>query len=82
VHDKLEKTLEKYRELSSVPEGVGKRVKREWKRLKWEPEDIRELCSRISSNISLLNAFNGQLTIDNVVKLVQYQDDQERRTLS
>jgi hypothetical protein len=72
----LEKTLEKYRELSSVAEGVGKRVKREWNRLKWEPPDIRELRSRISSNISLLNALNGRLTSDNVVKLVQHQDDQ------
>jgi Cdc6-like AAA superfamily ATPase len=29
----------------------------------------------------LLNAFNGQLTRDNTVKLVQHKDDQERRTI-
>jgi hypothetical protein len=81
VLNKLEKTLDKYGELGTVPEGVGKRVKRVWKRLKWEPEDIRELRSRISSNITLLNAFNGQLTRDNTVKLVQHQNNQERRTI-
>jgi hypothetical protein len=81
VLDNLDKTLDKYGELASVPESVGKRAKRVWKRLKWEPEDIQELRSRISSNITLLNAFNGQLTRDNTVKLVQHQDNQERRTI-
>jgi hypothetical protein len=52
-----------------------------WKRLKWEPEDIRELRSRISSNITFLNAFNSQLTRDSVGKLVQHQDDQERQAI-
>jgi Cdc6-like AAA superfamily ATPase len=56
-------------------------VKRVWKRLKWEPEDITELRSRISSNIDLLNAFNGRLTRDSVVKLVQHQDDEERQAI-
>ena len=77
VLDKLGKTLDKYSELKSNPESVGKKVKRVWKRLKWEPEDIRELRSRISSNITLLNAFNGRLTRDSVVKLVRHQDDQD-----
>jgi hypothetical protein len=81
VLNKLEETLGKYRELSSVPQSVSKRVKRVWKRLKWEPEDIQELRSRLSTNISLLNAFNGQLTRDNTVKLVRYQDDQQRRDI-
>ena len=79
VLDELEKLLDKYRELDSCPESVGKRVKKVWKRLKWEPEDIQELRNRISSNITLLNAFNGRLTRDSVVKLVWHQDDQERR---
>jgi hypothetical protein len=81
VLEQLEKTLDKYRELGSSPEGVGRRVKKVWKRLKWEPEDIRELRSRISSNITLLNAFNNRLTRDIVVGLVRRQDDQERQTI-
>jgi hypothetical protein len=75
------KTLDKYRELSSSPEGVGRRMKKVWKRFKWEPEDIQELRSRISSNITLLNAFNSRLTRDSVVKLVLRQGDQERQTI-
>ena len=56
-------------------------MKRVWKRLKWEPEDIRELRSRISSNIGLLNAFTGRLTRKNVVMLVRGQEDQRRQTI-
>jgi Cdc6-like AAA superfamily ATPase len=52
-----------------------------WKRFKWEPEDIKELRSRINSNVTLLNAFNSQLTRDSVVKLVRHQDDQERQAI-
>jgi len=63
------------------PESVGKKVKRVWKRFRWEPEDIKELRSRINSNVALLNAFNGQLTRDSVVKLVRHQDDQERQAI-
>lgn len=56
-------------------------MRRAWKRLKWEPEDVRELRNRISSNVILLNAFNGQFARDNTLKLVQCQDDQESRTV-
>jgi len=56
-------------------------VRRTWKRLTWEPQDIQELRSRIGSNIALLNAFNGRLTRDNTAKLVRHKDDQERRTI-
>lgn len=34
---------------------------RVWKRLKWEPDDIQELRSRVIFNVALLNAFNGSL---------------------
>jgi hypothetical protein len=67
--------------LGSCPKDVSRRVKKVWKRLKWEPEDIQELRSRINSNITLLNAFNGRLTRDSVVTLVRHQDDQERQTI-
>ena len=52
-----------------------------WKRLKWEPEDIKQLRSRISTNIGLLNAFTSRLTRDNVVTLVRSQEDQGRQTI-
>ena len=50
-----------------------------WKRLKWEPEDIQQLRSRITSNIGLLNAFTSGLTRDSVITLVQNQEDQGRQ---
>jgi hypothetical protein len=78
----LQQTLDKNSELSSTESGsVGKRIERVWKRLKWKPEDIDELRSRITTNIGFLTAFNGRLTRDNVVKLVQHQEDQRRRAV-
>jgi hypothetical protein len=67
VLNTLDKALEKYQELGPDPKGCDPRgfrfkVRRGWKRLRLEPEDINELRVRIISNISLLDAFNGQLT--------------------
>ena len=57
----LERTVDKYSELRSGREGVGGRVKRAWKRLQWEPDDIRDLRSRIAANVTLLSAFQGRV---------------------
>ena len=81
VLDELQRILDNYTELNSESGSVGKRIKRVWKRLKWQPEDIDKLRSRISTNIGLLNAFNGLRTQDNVVKLVRHQEDQGRQTV-
>jgi hypothetical protein len=81
VLDELQRIVDKNTELRSENGGVGKRIKRVWKRLKWEPEDIDRLRSRISTNIGFLNVFNGLLTRDNVVKLVRHQEDQGRQTV-
>jgi hypothetical protein len=61
VLNRLGKILDKYGELGSDPSSVGKKAKRVWKRLRWEPEDIRELRSRIVANVTLLNTFQGRL---------------------
>ena len=63
----LDKTLEKYQELGSDNKNCDLKsfrfkARRGWKRLVWEPEDLKELRSRITSNITLLNAFNGRVT--------------------
>ncbi|TGO44037.1 hypothetical protein BCON_0632g00010 [Botryotinia convoluta] len=81
VLDQLEHTLDEYNELKSDHGGVSKRVKRIWKKLKWEPEDIKQLRSHISTNIGLLNAFTSGLNRDNVVRLVQSQEDQSCQTI-
>jgi hypothetical protein len=81
VLDELQQILDKNTEPSSESGSVSKRVKRVWKRLKWDPKDINKLRSRISTNIGFLNAFNGLLTRDNVVKLVRHQEDQGRQAV-
>jgi hypothetical protein len=59
--EKLEETLKKYHGLNSGPMTTSSKLKRVWKRLEWAPEDIKELRSRIISNVTLLNAFYGRL---------------------
>ena len=58
----LEKTLDSYDELQSLGGTLGKKVKRVWKKLKWEPEDIRELRDRITSNVTLLNTYIARIS--------------------
>ncbi|KAI9808039.1 MAG: hypothetical protein M1827_007545 [Pycnora praestabilis] len=43
------------------PVGFGNRSRKFWEKLEWEAEDVRDLRSRITSNTTLLNAFNGSL---------------------
>lgn len=62
-------TLHKYRELEKESKGIGKAAKRAWKRLTFEPDDIRELRSRIVSNITALNFFLERFTRGGVSKL-------------
>jgi hypothetical protein len=59
VLDELEKTVTKYSELEFRGGSLSKQAKRVWKRLRWEPEDVRELRDRITSNVALLNTFLG-----------------------
>jgi Cdc6-like AAA superfamily ATPase len=77
----LEHTLGKYTKLESQQTKIGGRLKRAWQRFSMEPEDIRNLRSRVNDNIALLNAFTLQKTSDNTTKLVRYQEDQEQRTI-
>jgi hypothetical protein len=83
VLEELKDTLGKYQELDSNSNArtFARKARRVWKKVKWEPDDIKEFRSRITTNITLLNAFNGRITKDNTVKLVRYQDNQERRAI-
>lgn len=58
----LEQMLDKYGELKPGSGSTGMRMKRVWKRLKWEPTDIQELRSRLVANVILLNAFQGRVS--------------------
>ena len=60
----LDITVDKYQILDeNSPTTLNARSRRIWKRLKWEPADIKELRARLASNISLLNAFLGTIAI-------------------
>ncbi|THC87589.1 hypothetical protein EYZ11_012965 [Aspergillus tanneri] len=48
-------------------------------RLKWEPNDVRDLRNRICSNISILNAFNGRITRDNVTALLKAKTNEQHQ---
>jgi hypothetical protein len=66
VLNTLDKSLEKYQELNldlngGDPGGLGSKVRRGFKRLALEPDDMKELQVHIISNISLLDVFNGKL---------------------
>lgn len=80
VLEELQKILDKITEVASVSKTPGRRVIGAWKRLRWNPEEVTELRSRITSNVSLLNAFNGRLTRESMAKLLQHQDDQNRQS--
>jgi hypothetical protein len=61
VLKELEQTLDKYGEFKPGPGSVGSRVKRIWKRLKWEPEDIKGIRNRIIAHVTFLNTFQGRI---------------------
>lgn len=62
VPNDVGRVLSKYYDLDSSPKKLSDKSRRVWKRLEWEPNDIQDLRSRVTSNIALLNTFNGSLT--------------------
>ena len=62
VLSQLDKTLSENIEVVSTSRGLGNRAKRVWKRLSWDNEDILELRGRITSSVTLLHAFIGQIS--------------------
>ncbi|KAI2839829.1 hypothetical protein CBS147321_10870 [Aspergillus niger] len=68
----IEKTIERYSAINAPHS-----FKRVWKRLRWEPDDARDLRNRLCSNISLLNAINGRITRDGVLELLQHKNSEE-----
>ncbi|KAF7880334.1 uncharacterized protein EAF02_007180 [Botrytis sinoallii] len=62
VLEKLQQALSTYGEFKSDSRGVGCKAKRIWKRFQWEPDDIKEFRSRVTTNVTFLNAFRGKCT--------------------
>ena len=61
----LDQVLDKYDDLAPTPArtGLAHKSRRLWKRLTFEPEDVSDLRSRLTSNIGLFNAFIGRLAL-------------------
>ena len=58
----LEEKLKDNVEVQQSHKTLQKQAKRVWKRFRWNPEDIRDLRTRITSNTTLLNAFLERIT--------------------
>ncbi|KKO97557.1 hypothetical protein THAR02_10340 [Trichoderma harzianum] len=75
----LKKTLDNYAGVAEAGKTDKKTtIKRIWKRLKWEPDDIRDIRTQISVKIATLKSLNDQVTNHNIAKLVRHQEDTER----
>jgi hypothetical protein len=59
----IQRTLHKYGELKSCNRQLSTKVKRAWKSLTWEPKHISELRDRLTSNVALLNACLGRISM-------------------
>ncbi|CAG1985923.1 unnamed protein product [Fusarium graminearum] len=74
---KLESMMSKWSVISDTSK--SKTTRRLWKRLRWEPDEISDLRTQITSKITLLNAFNDQATSQNVAKLIHRSNNDEKQ---
>lgn len=77
VLENSRKELRKYYSLESKGGSLHKRTERVWKRIKWEPDGVRDLRDQITANIVALNSFTGANIRDTVFKLEERQIRQE-----
>ncbi|KAI8714078.1 NACHT domain-containing protein [Fusarium sp. LHS14.1] len=84
LHD-LQTVCDNFSDLDTSQGHSRKSIRRVWKKLKWEPNEARELRERISSSISMLTALLNQLSSETTVavkkgvdRLNEGQDRQER----
>ncbi|KAI1849949.1 hypothetical protein JX266_004328 [Neoarthrinium moseri] len=77
----IHRVLNTFSALELKEDGIRKRARRVWQRVKWEPEEIRDLRSRVTSNVTALNAFTTSYTRDGVIKLVERQDEEKNKAI-
>ncbi|KAH9904348.1 ankyrin repeat-containing domain protein [Xylariomycetidae sp. FL2044] len=83
-HNVLQSTqdiIKQYCDLGSEKNGLRRRAQRTWKRLKWEPDDIRDLRSRIVTNITLLTSYLQGDAREKVGRLEKRQDKREHQDI-
>ncbi|KAH6970681.1 ankyrin repeat-containing domain protein [Ilyonectria sp. MPI-CAGE-AT-0026] len=81
ILDELAEIANANRVLGKSNVNASDNAKRVWKRLKWDPDDIRDIRGRISSNVGLLNAFHHRIARNNTARLIQHVEDRELRTV-
>lgn len=59
--------------------GQNSRIKHVWKRLKLDPEDVRELRDRACSVIESLTAVNVRITQNQIQELVNYRNEEQHQ---
>ncbi|KAI1876773.1 uncharacterized protein JN550_000845 [Neoarthrinium moseri] len=77
----IHRILNTFSALELKEDGIRKRARRVWQRVKWEPDEIRDLRSRVTSNVTALNAFITSYTRDGVIKLVERQDEEKNKAI-
>ncbi|KAF3393950.1 Ankyrin repeat domain-containing protein 50 [Penicillium rolfsii] len=70
----VERALERYTDIDT-----GHGVKKAWKRLRWDQDEVRDLQDRVCYNINLLKGINGRVTRDKVVELLEHQKDEQHQ---
>ncbi|KAF4983537.1 hypothetical protein FZEAL_1072 [Fusarium zealandicum] len=85
VLEDLQRLGDKFSDMDSTQSGTRKSSRRVWKRLKWEPEEARELRDRISSSVTMLTTLMNQVSAETTMAvkkgvddLNQHQDSQKR----
>ncbi|KAL9578548.1 MAG: hypothetical protein Q9203_007054 [Teloschistes exilis] len=67
VFQDLDACLDNYQELGDkaghARAGLGTKPRRFWKRLKFEPDDVRDLRSRLRSHVAMLHAFIERIDV-------------------
>ena len=81
VLESVKTTLNSYSSLESRGTDTRTIAKRVWKRLTWEPNDIRDLRIQITSHVTLLHSFVEGYTRVNVTKLVIRQDQLQHQEI-
>lgn len=61
--NELERLIDKYCILDVSTSTFRQKAKRQWKKSTWDSGEVDNLRSRITSNVGLLNVFNGSLIV-------------------
>ncbi|CCT73748.1 related to ankyrin [Fusarium fujikuroi IMI 58289] len=83
--EEIQAVLLKYHSL----DGKNGKTRKTWRRIRWEPDDIKDMRQRLTSNIVLLSTINDTLNGHSLVKVQEgidrlhdFNEDQEFTTIT